>query len=96
MDARVLSAIREVRYELKEPGSKWPRGRFEQQSYSRWAINELIFYIYKSEPMPTIQAVEEFIRKMDDYSCRSQHTSFAFSVAHDIAVSVLDILIAMN
>lgn len=93
----ILSVIREYADEcLKEPRYRLPRGCFEQRSYQKWAVDEILKSIERSKFIPPIMVVENFIRKMDDFSCRNKKTSFIFSVAHDMAEDILDVLIAMK
>lgn len=57
--------------------------------YEKWAISEILEYINKSDKR-TIDAVEEFRDKMDDYACKG---NYIFSIAYDTATCVLDALI---
>ncbi len=94
---RVLSVIQEYADEcLKGPSWRMSKARFKQVSYSRWAIDEIVKSIEASRSVPPVVVVEKFIRKMDDFSCRNDKTSIIFSVAHDMAENILDILIAMK
>ena len=90
----ILSVIRDYadRY-LEEPSCRLTKNWFKQKSYSRWAVNELIRSIKESKTVPPILVVEDFIRKMDAFSVRNTKASFMFSVAHDVAENILDILI---
>lgn len=93
----ILSVIQEyVDERLKEPGWGMSRDWFKQISYSRWAADEIIKNIRESRYTPPIQVVEDFIRKMDDFSCKNSKTSIIFSVAHDMGENILDFLIAMK
>ena len=80
---------------MSEPLVLWPHRYFEQQSYSRWAANEILSYVLHHLGMSPITAVEEFANLMDEYSCKNQFSSFGFSVAHDVAMDILDMLLAM-
>ncbi|WP_297183047.1 hypothetical protein [uncultured Phocaeicola sp.] len=93
----ILSVIREYADEcLKEPVWHISRDWFKQISYSRWAVDEILKRIEESKFTPPIMVVEDFIRKMDDFSCKNKKTSIIFSVAHDMAENILDVLIAMK
>lgn len=93
----ILSAIREYADEyLKEPAWRLPKDWFKHISYSRWAVEEILKSIENSKITSPITVVENFIRKMDDFSCSNQETSIIFSVAHDLAVDILDVLIALD
>jgi len=67
---------------------------FNQYSYSKWAISELIKYIDCNKTTPPIILVEEFAKKLDDYSCANQETSLIFSIGRDAVLNVLDALLA--
>lgn len=67
--------------------------RLEALSYTRSAAIELLMYIKKHNTTPQIIAIEEFARKMDEYSCNDLRTSAIFSIAHDVAMYFLDILL---
>lgn len=81
---------------LREPQRWLPREYFEQRSYQKWAVNEILKSIKDSEVIPPVMVVENFIRKMDDFSCKNQKTSIIFSTAHDIAEDILDVLLAVR
>lgn len=93
----ILSVIKDYADEyLKVPQRRLSRGDFEQRSYQRWAVDEILRAIEKSNSAPPIVAVEDFIRKMDEFSCKNHRTSIIFSVAYDVATDILDLLIAMK
>ncbi len=93
----ILSVIREYADEcLREPRRRLPRGCFEQRSYQKWAVDEIVKSIESSRFTPPIMVVEDFIRKMDDFSCSNHKNSIIFSIAHDVATDILDMLIAMQ
>jgi len=93
----ILSAIQEYVSEcLEEPGWGMSRDWFKQVSYSRWAADEIITNIRELKHMPPILVVEDFIRKMDNFSCRNRKTRIMFSVARDMAENIRDFLIAMK
>lgn len=72
-------------------------GSYEQtrllRSTIKWAQKECIKWIREHSNMPKQLAVETFIEKMDDYSTRNLHTSLIFSIAKDVATSILDDMI---
>lgn len=84
---------------LFEPAYTWPKYYFEQQSYSRWAANEILRRVQCQKDTPPILVVEEFILKTDRYSC-SDHADksvgLIFSIAHDVATDILDVLISAH
>lgn len=89
-----ISTIQDYMLDLKEPKCNWKASRFSQLSYSRWAANEVLIYVTKRKNISPIIAVEEFIAKVDKYSCMNAKHSYPFSIAHDIATDILDIFLA--
>lgn len=61
-----------------------------QISYTDWAAKEVLLYIHKRQDITPLEAIEEFIVLMDEYSCVDPETSFIFSVAHDVAENIID------
>ena len=96
MSTRAELIIQDYMLDLREPRNLHQRSQFKQSSYSIWAANEIMKYVKEHKSMPTIDAIEDFIRKMDEYSCMNPDSSFIFSVAHDIAEDILDIFLAME
>lgn len=81
---------------LKEPAWRLSREGFKRFSYSRWAVDEILKSMEDSKFTPPVIVVKDFIRKMDEFSHRNNRTNMIFSVAHDMAENVLDVLIAME
>lgn len=99
MDNRAILAIEDYMFDLFEPGRNWPRYEFRKRSYGRWMAEEILKSIKSHPDIWPIQIVEEFVRKTDEFSGiehDERNDSFIFSVAHDIATDILDILRAMN
>lgn len=81
--------------ECYEPPSTYDVSKaaeFAQQSYARWAMQEIIRYVGKNSNTPIYILMEEFRSKMDDAACEAKDPSknFMFSVAYDVATDVLD------
>ena len=74
--------------------SKWYGYSFKQESYSRWAAEELMERLKKETTTPPLILIEEFRDKMDKYSCLNPSTSFIFSVAKDTAECIIDLLLS--
>lgn len=72
---------------------------FLYESYSHWAANELILYIYDNYKKGELSIViESFIKKMDEYACASlnHYNGIPFSIAKDVGELVLDYYISLN
>ena len=93
MNARAIQAIEDYICELHIPRISTKRSRFNQRAYSRWAANEVLGYVQFRKDIPPIQAVEEFMSKMDKFACSNPKNSYIFSVAYDVAADILDLLI---
>ena len=99
MDERVISAIEDYMFDLFEPGRNWPKYEFNKRSYERWAAKEILKRIQQHPEIPAINLVEEYVLMTDEFSGiehDGRNDSFIFSVAHDVATDILDILRAMN
>lgn len=93
----ILSVIQKYADEyLKEPKCGLPRSCFEQRSYQMWAVDEILKSIGESKSVSPIAVVEDFVRKMDKFSCSNRKNSVIFSVAHDVAINILDMLLVMK
>lgn len=99
MDSRVISVIEEYMFDLFEPGRNWPKYEFRKRSYGRWAAEEIIKSIQRYQDISPMLVVEEFVRRTDEFSNiehDERNDSFIFSVAHEVATDILDILRAMD
>ena len=95
MDSRVISVIEDYMFDLFEPGRNWPKYEFRKRSYGRWAAEEILKSIQHHQDISPM----EFVRRTDEFSGiehDERNDSFIFSVAHDVATDILDILRAMN
>ena len=94
MRAKAIFLIREyIVNDLRDPGIDWNSMVFKQRSHAKWAAKEVLKYVIKHKELTPIEAVSNFAKLMDYYSCKNPHTSYVFSVANDIAVDILDMLI---
>lgn len=66
---------------------------FRQQSYTRWALQEILRRLETDRVTPPLIVIEEFADEMDRYSCCNPYTSYIFSVAKDTAQWIIDKLI---
>ena len=99
MDERAISAIEDYMFDLFEPGRNWPKYEFNKRSYERWAAKEILKRIQQHPEIPAINLVEEYVLMTDEFSGiehDERNDSFIFSVAHDMAENILDVLIAMK
>ena len=71
----------------------WNVELFNQKVYTIWAIEELRKEVEKNKNESPILIIEDFISKMDEYSCKNIETSSIFSVARDVGMYVLDEMI---
>lgn len=93
MSLRAEQLVQDYIYELKEPQSNLPRGMFEQRSYSIWAAEEILKAIKNDGTESSVAVVEDFIKKMDQFSRINPDTSRIFSIAYDISQDILDLLL---
>lgn len=93
----ILSVIREYADEyLREPRRHLPKGCFEKRSYQLWTIEELLKHTEEYGEASPIEAVMEFVHRMDRFSRKKGKAGFIFSIAHDVAGDILDMLLAMR
>ena len=93
---QVITAIRKHTRNTSIRRRNRKESHFVQYAYSEWAVREIIESIQKNKSKPPIAVVEDFVRKMDEYSCVNQDTSRIFSIAKDSAMDILDMLIVMR
>lgn len=93
MYIRAIQAIEDYIHELHTPRISMVKNMFNQRVYSRWAANEVLGYVKFRKDIPPVQAVEEFMSKMDKFACSNPKNSYIFSVAYDVAADILDLLI---
>lgn len=96
MDIRAISILQEYIADMPEPRKKCKKQVFLQETYSRWAAEEILKYIQENESRPPVAVVEEFKDRMNHYSLMNRNSSYIFSVAYDIAMDILDIFLAMS
>ncbi len=99
MDERAISAIEDYMFDLFEPGRNWPKYEFNKRSYERWAAKQILESVRHHPDISPLQIVEEYVRMTNEFSGiehDERNDSFIFSVAHDVATDILDILRAMN
>lgn len=90
---KAIRLIRLYKREIDRTYSKMSLRRDMYYKYAiRWAINDLLEYILARPETPVFLAVEEYAKMMDNYSCKNVKYSYVFSVANDVAISVLDML----
>lgn len=78
---------------MEKPNGCCSRELLAKRSYSRWCAYEILNLVRDNPTMAAVGLVEEFVRKLDGWSCVNSKTSLMFSVAHDTAVDILDHLL---
>lgn len=96
MDIRAISVLQEYIGDMPEPRKKCKKQIFLQETYSRWAAEEILRCIQENKSRPPVAVVEEFKDRMNHYSLMNPNSSYIFSVAYDIAMDILDIFLAMS
>lgn len=80
--------------ELPEPRYHLKKSYICQRSYSIWAAEEVLRTIRKRKDVTPIVAVEEFVYRMEYFALKRPEASYIFSVAYDVGMDILDILLA--
>ena len=94
LDERAVYTAQYCLEQLLRKTSNWRGYSLKQESYSRWAIKEILIRLEENQDTPPLIIIEEFRDQMDKYSCLNQFTSHQFSCAKDMAEWVIDLLIS--
>ena len=91
MDEEFELLLLEYYTNLSEPAKNeyWKKELFEQKTYAKWAIKEVIREVWNSNK-PVLDTVENFITRMNKYSMKDKKTSHIFSIAYDAAMDLYD------
>lgn len=93
-NARAVYAAQYCLEQLLRKTFNWREYSLKQESYSRWAIKEILTRLEENQDTPPLIIIEEFRDQMNKYSCLNQFTSHQFSCAKDMAEWVIDLLIS--
>ena len=91
---KALLLIENYLYYMKKPRRNLKMDRFAYRSYAIWAAEELLSYVNEHDSVPPLDAVNEFIKMVDNYSSINKETGFIFSIAKDIAEDIFDMLMS--
>lgn len=75
-----------------EPWLNWPKYWFDKNSYSRWAVSEILPLLRNRGDTKPSKIVRDFVNRMDDYSCYNEDSKYIFTIARDAANDILDIV----
>lgn len=94
---QAMLIVREIKDEwYQQPNNYYSvkKELFELRSYQRWALDEIEQYLSKHPYEHPIESLETFRYNMDFAATetKSAAANFAFSVAVDVVLDVLDIL----
>lgn len=90
---KAIKLIRKYQRTITIPNIGQRKDSFANSSYSLWASNELIRIFQENEELSPVYLTEQFLRKMDSYSCMNSETSFMFSTAYNVAENIYDLLL---
>lgn len=97
---KTLEIIDKVRNGWYDPPKTYhqKKSKFEKQSYSYSALNEIKFYIMEHENKDPILLLEEFRYQMDRfvYCSETSEAQFMFSIYYEVATDILDVLLGMD
>ena len=92
----ILSVLKETMYEhMPDPGNGIKDTYFETLSYRKWAIDEAIAYVYKSD-LDVSSALCELGTKAFKYSSFNKKSSIIFKEVWDVTIEMREILRAME
>ena len=64
---------------------------FQEESYLLWAADELINRISERRTESPVKTVEDFVRQMKRFSRLNSKSKYAFNVAYELSVNILDV-----
>lgn len=91
--AFVIRGVRSyIRRYCSKPAPIWPKREFINKAYIRWTADEMIDYLLNHGFHHPMYALEEFLKKMDQYSCvgKDVDNRYIFSIAYDAAQDIID------
>lgn len=76
------------------PAPVWPKKYFLYRSYVRWAADEAIDYVLVHKYISPMIALEEFLKKLDNFSCSGKDVDvrYIFSIAYDTVQDIIDFI----
>lgn len=96
---RSIDLIVEYREELGEPAPNWPKSDFDDLSYSRWAVDEILSLVMTNTNKTPYSIIEEFKYNMNEgytkYS-RFPNIEKVFHIGYSVAEDLLERLYAMG
>lgn len=92
----ITERIRSLKSCMRIPYKRINDKHFVRNSYFNAAVNLLLKMIDESKISPAAIIAEDFIKKMDEYSCESRNNSNIFSIAKDAGEWVLDNIIYLQ
>lgn len=87
-----MHTVLEYKYAIDFLGS-WQGYSFEQISCSRWAADEILNALEESAETPPLLVISQFRDKAEKYSHYNERANTAFSIAYEVAESIIDNLI---
>ena len=91
---RALQIVKDCRQTLSSERAFYWNDSFEQQSYSRWAVNELLRRLRAQPDIPPLVTMEAFRDQLDEFSTLNKLSSYMFATAKDTVQWIIDLLIA--
>lgn len=74
--------------------SQYRRYSFDELSYIRWTIREVIQLIQKCDYIPPLIVIENFQTTVQKYSEMNQKTMYVFSIMNNTVQDIIDYLIS--
>ena len=89
---QAILIVRESLEHFDSNEASWAHWYFDQATYSRWAGDELIDLLKHNRSIAPIRLVNEFTKKMDDFSTMGMSDNMMFSIAKDFSENIGDVL----
>lgn len=80
---------------LFEPSFTWPKCEFENRTYSRWAVNEILRRLDEHPEIGVINIIQGFMEELDSMEERTDMWSRVriFRIAKEIATDILKLFL---
>lgn len=90
---KALLLIENYIYHMRKPRRRLKGDLFLQRSRNIWAATEVLTFVQQHDYIPPLDAVNEFIHMMEQFSLYNMDTSLMFSTAKDVAEDIFDMLL---
>lgn len=66
----------------------------EVKSCQKWALKEIMKELEWNDRIPASAIISDFANKMEEFACHDTPSSYLFSIARDMALCMLDMILS--